>query len=171
MGINEKEYRFCPLCGKEIERPSRDNLESIQVSCSVCGFKHYLDPKLVVCAILELDQRILLVKRAFPPQKGTWVFPGGYVDRGEELRAATIREIEEECGIKIRVNDMIGIYSYNGNPVVLIVYQAEYVSGELMINNENLEAEWFGHTEIPWEGIGFQSTRDALKDFIKKKQV
>jgi ADP-ribose pyrophosphatase YjhB (NUDIX family) len=171
MGINEEEYRFCPLCGKVIEKPGQENLESISFFCPHCGFKHYSDPKVVVSGILEIKQRILLVKRANHPQKGTWVLPGGYVDRGEELKAATAREIYEECGIKIKVKDLIGIYSYPGNPVVLVVYEAEYLSGELNINDESLEVRWFGFEELPWENIGFQSTKDTIKDYIDMRKL
>jgi len=171
MGINEEEYRFCPLCGQEIDYLVKDGRGPASFSCARCGFIRYQDPKLVVCALLEMDQRLLLVKRAHPPQKGTWVLPGGYVDRGEELKAATARETEEECGLKISVKDLIGIYSTSGNPVVLVVYQAEHLSGELNINDESIEAGWFGLQEIPWEKIGFQSTKDALNDYIKKKKA
>lgn len=170
MGINEKEYRFCPLCGLEAETRDRERRGSIHFSCSGCGFVHYKDPKLVACAILEIEQRLLLVKRAHPPRQGTWVLPGGFVDRGEKLQAAAVREMEEECGIRVEVNNLIGAYSCSGNPVVLVVYRAGYLSGQLKINHENLAAGWFALPEIPWEEIGFQNTKDALKDYIEKKK-
>lgn len=171
MGIHEEEYRFCPLCGKQLESYSQNNIESIGFPCSDCGFVLYSDPKLVACTILEIDQKILLIKRANQPQKGKWVLPGGYVNRGEELEAAAIRETDEECGIKVKVNDLIGIYSYDGNPVVLTVYTVEHMSGDLKINDESLEMGLFSTGEIPWEEIGFKSTKDALKDYIKRKKA
>lgn len=170
MGIHEEEYRFCPLCGRESGNPDRENRGSIRFSCSHCGFTGYRDPKLVVCTILVSDQKILLVKRANPPQRGTWVLPGGYVDRSEELKSAAARETNEECGLEVKVHDLVGVYSYSGNPVVLVVYQAEYLSGELNINQESLEAGWFGPAEIPWDEIGFQSTRDVLEDYLNGKK-
>ena len=43
--------------------------------------------------------QLLLVKRKFEPYKGKWAFPGGFVDYGEELEAAAIRELHEETGM------------------------------------------------------------------------
>ena len=55
-------------------------------SASRCGFIFYLDPKIAVGTIIRTDSdRLVLVRRAIEPGYGKWVFPGGYVDRGETL--------------------------------------------------------------------------------------
>jgi len=79
--------------------------EPDRLVCSTCDFIFYLDPKVVACSIVEMEGRIVLLKRAIDPQKGKWVLPGGYVDRGEEVKAAALRETEEECGLKIHAKD------------------------------------------------------------------
>ena len=67
---------------------------------TTCGYVFYLDPKLAVGTIVRMpDGRIVLARRAIEPGFGQWVFPGGYVDRGEEVRAAAMREAREEAGI------------------------------------------------------------------------
>ena len=72
--------------------------------CTACGFVLYLDPKVAVGTIIEADDnRIVLVRRAIDPGYGKWVFPGGYVDRGEELPAAAIREAREESGLEVKI--------------------------------------------------------------------
>ena len=74
--------------------------------------------------------RIVLVRRAIEPGYGLWVFPGGYVDRGEEVTVAALREAREEAGLQIRLDGLINIYSYPGRPIIIVVYQASIVGGE-----------------------------------------
>ena len=85
----------------------------------------YLDPKVAVGTIIETpDSRLVLVRRAIEPGYGLWVFPGGYVDRGEELTAAAIREAREESGLDVRLDGLVNIYSYSGNSPIIVVYAA-----------------------------------------------
>ncbi len=133
--------------------------------CSVCDFVFYLDPKVVACSILEWDDAFVLLRRGIRPQKGKWVLPGGYVDRGEKVETAAIRETEEECGVETRIKNLLGVYSYPGQLPVVIVYVTEYLSGDLIAKDETLEAKLFLQTQIPWDDLAFQSTVDAIRDY------
>ena len=112
------------------------------------------------------DDRIVLVRRAIEPGYGLWVFPGGYVDRGETVTAAALRETREEAGLDVRLDGLVNIYSYPGRPIIIIVYTASILGGELRIDEESLEARLFTPEDIPWTDLAFVSTRDALKDFM-----
>ena len=164
-------YRFCPLCGERVKSKKLKAHEPARLVCSECAFVFYLDPKLVACAIIEMRDKIVLLKRKHHPQKGRWVVPGGYVDRGERVETAALRETEEECGLKIRIKSILGVYSYENYMDVMVFYIAEYVSGELFPGDETLEAELYRPEEIPWQELAFQSTRDALKDYCEVRQV
>lgn len=107
----------------------------------------------------------MLVRRAIEPGYGLWVFPGGYVDRGEEITVAAIREAREESGLDVRLEGLINIYSYPGRPIVVVVYRASILAGELRVDEESLEAGLFTRSEIPWDRLAFPSTREALEDF------
>lgn len=135
--------------------------------CRACGFVFYLDPKVAVGTIVRTeDERIVLVRRAIEPGYGLWVFPGGYVDRGETVTAAALRETREEAGLDVRLDGLVNIYSYPGRPIIIIVYTASILGGELRIDEESLEARLFTPADIPWTDLAFVSTRDALKDFM-----
>ena len=120
----------------------------------------------MACAITDRDGKIVLLKRSISPQKGKWVMPGGYVDRGEKVEDAAIRETSEECGLNIRIRSLLGVYSYTGRIPVVVVFEGDYVSGELSPKDETSEALFFSKEEIPWEDLAFQSTKDALRDYF-----
>lgn len=171
MGINQQdiEFRYCPVCGGQLESLRLKRTEPPRLVCSACNFTFYLDPKVVACSILELDGKVVLLKRGISPQKGKWVIPGGYVDRGEEVKAAAARETEEECGLKTQIKNLLGVYSYPGHLPVVIVYVAQYLSGDMSPGDETLEVKLFSERETPWDDLAFRSTIDALKDYYTTK--
>jgi ADP-ribose pyrophosphatase YjhB (NUDIX family) len=132
----------------------------------VCGHVVYLDPKVAVGTIIRTgDEQIVLVRRAIEPGYGLWVFPGGYVDRGEEITAAALREAREESGLDVRLDRLVNIYSYEGSPII-VVYAATALGGTLCGDEECLEAQLFRADEIPWSALAFRSTDAALRDYF-----
>ncbi len=163
-------FRFCPVCGNTLEPRVLKVTEPKRLVCTnqTCGFIFYLDPKVAVGTVIRMpDRRIVLVKRAIEPGYGKWVFPGGYVDRGEEITLAAIREAREESGLDVRLDHLINVYSYAGRAPIVVVYAAAYLGGELAVDDEGLEARAFEATAIPWEELAFRSTREALSDYLK----
>jgi len=135
--------------------------------CGTCGFIFYLDPKLAVGTVIVDDKgRIVLVRRAIEPGYGKWVFPGGYVDRGEEVRHAAVREALEETSLDVRLDRLLDIYSYTGRTPVIIVYAATLLGGVLACDDEGLEAKFFEPADIPWDELAFRSTHEALREFL-----
>jgi 8-oxo-dGTP pyrophosphatase MutT (NUDIX family) len=81
-----------------------------------------------------------------------------------------VREAREEAGVTVRVDGMLGIYSYPpGNPVVLIVYHGAVIEGEPAALDESLEAGLFDPGALPWEGLAFATTRLAVADFVRRR--
>ena len=166
------DYRFCPACGGALGKRSLKAGDPDRLVCGSCGFVFYLDPKVAVGTIITDDQgRLVLVKRAIEPGYGKWVFPGGYVDRGEEITLAAVREAREEAGLDVRLDHLVNIYSYAGRAPVIIVYAATMLSGEMAVDDEGLEVREFDLDEIPWDDLAFRSTREALKDYIDGRQT
>jgi len=161
------EYRFCPRCGGDLEKRIVKPTEPKRLVCLNCSFIFYQDPKVVAGTIFTLDGRIVLLKRGVEPAMGKWVFPGGYVDRGESVHEAAIRETKEESQMDVKLGPLLNVYSYPRSPNIIVVYAAQVVGGELAAGDESVEARVFAPTEIPWNDLAFDSTKDALKDYIK----
>lgn len=166
---HEPAFRFCPVCGSSLEVRTVKAGEPDRLVCTGCGFVFYLDPKVAVGAIIrDLNGHIVLVRRAIEPGYGKWVFPGGYVDRGEEVQVAAVREAREEAGLDIRIDRLVNVYSYAGRAPVIIVYAATIVGGCLGCDEESLEAKFFAPEAIPWDELAFRSTNEALREFFAR---
>jgi ADP-ribose pyrophosphatase YjhB (NUDIX family) len=159
-------FRFCPVCGGALESRLLKAGDPARLVCAACGYVFYLDPKLAVGTVITDEHA--LVKRAIEPGYGKWVFPGGYVDRGEEVQRAAVREAREEAGLDIRIDSLINIYSYTGRTPVIVVYAATMIGGCLGCDEEGLEARFFEQDAIPWTELAFPSTCEALREFLRR---
>jgi mutator protein MutT len=164
--LASEEYKFCPRCGGQLESRLLKVGEPERLVCSKCEFVFFLDPKVAAGTIFTLDGKIILARRAIEPSYGKWVFPGGFVDRGETIEAAALRETREEMNVEVRLSELLNVYSYANSPVVVLVFAAEVIGGKLMAADECLEVRGYEPERIPWEELAFTSTRDAIRDYI-----
>jgi 8-oxo-dGTP diphosphatase len=156
--------RFCPLCGATLARAPVPPDQREQSVCPSCEFVFYLNPKVVAGTIPEQDGRLLLTRRSINPGRGLWTFPGGFVDFGETVTDAAVRETLEETGLSVDLTGLLNVYSYPGSPVI-IVYTARVTGGTLTSCAENDRLEWLTPAAIPWQQLAFDSTREALREW------
>jgi len=161
------EYRYCPKCGGGLDIKIVKSNEPKRLVCQACSFIFYQDPKVVAGTLFTLNGGIVLLKRGVEPALGKWVFPGGYVDRGESVQDAAVRETKEECLLDVKLGPLLNVYSYPRSPNVIVVYTAEVIGGTLTAADESTDAAVFAPREVPWHELGFDSTKDALNDYIK----
>jgi ADP-ribose pyrophosphatase YjhB (NUDIX family) len=88
------------------------------------------------------------------------------VDWGEPVETAAVRETWEETGLRVSLGGLVGVYSYPGSPIVIVVYRAAVTGGTLATCHENDRVEWVAPADIPWEDLAFPSTHEALREFL-----
>lgn len=118
----ESAFRYCPACGVALVETSIKG--ALRPTCPACGFVVFLDPKVVTVVVVRHAGKLLLGRRNIEPGRGAWSFFGGYVDRGEEVEEAALREVKEETNVDVRLEGLVGVYSVRGDAHILVVYQA-----------------------------------------------
>ncbi|MCF8041261.1 MAG: NUDIX domain-containing protein [Desulfarculaceae bacterium] len=159
--------RFCASCGGALIATNGLNPGGAPYSCTACGLPVYEDPKVAAAVVVETKQGVLLLRRAQKDRAyGKWILPGGHVDRGEVVPEAAQREVAEETGLDVELTSLLGVYSYPGYPWVLVVYTASANGGRLKASAEALEMQAFAPEELPWDELGYESTAQALRDYL-----
>ena len=148
MSVNlDSDIKYCPYCQTALEY--RELAGRTRPWCPSCKTGFFADPKLAVAVVIEYGERIVLQRRTIDPGAGLWTFPSGFVDRGEPVEEAAIREAWEEVGVYVRLTRLLGLYSSSGETVVLVVYVAEAESGRLESRDENDAVGLFSPDELP----------------------
>lgn len=123
-------------------------------------------------AIIEKDSKIVLIKRSTQPFKSMLVIPGGKVELNETVEEATVREALEETGLKIKLKEILGVYSGpKRDPrfhTVGTVFIAEPITKNLKGSREG-NPSWYSLDEIDFESLGFDHA-EILKDYMKWKK-
>lgn len=154
-------YRYCPQCGTPTE--TRVIFDRTRAVCPACGFIHFTDPKVAAGVIVELDGRVLLVRRNNEPFRGYWSFPAGFVDAFEDPLEAARRECLEETGLEVDVTGLLQVIGGREHPNgadIVIVYRATVIGGQLHAGDDADQAEYFSYTSLP--PLAFHATRKAL---------
>lgn len=138
---------FCQQCGGKTEEREHDGRP--RPVCTVCGAVTFLDPKLAAAVVIERDGRLLFGRRGPGTRApGLWSFPAGFVERGERVEDAAIREAREEVGLAVVLGPLLGLFSATGETVVLAVYAAS-AAGEPVAGDDLTEVGWFSPDALP----------------------
>jgi 8-oxo-dGTP diphosphatase len=135
----------------------------------VIGPMNYRNPLLTVDIIIECRGGIVLIERRNPPSG--WALPGGFVDYGESLEAAAVREAAEETSLKVRLIEQMHTYSDPSRDPrhhpVSTVFIAE-ADGLPRADDDALRAEVFNADNLPTP-IVFDHP-EILKDYFDYKK-
>jgi molybdenum cofactor cytidylyltransferase len=158
--------RFCQRCAAEVG--FKEIHQRLRPWCANCGFTYYYDPKVATAVVVEIDGKVVLQQRAIDPGIGKWTFPGGFVERGEPIRLAAVREIAEEIGITIEPDDLtlVNAYSEPGETVILIAWHVR-VNGQtpIIADGESTAVQLFAPDELP--DLAFPRNGQVLSDALR----
>jgi 8-oxo-dGTP diphosphatase len=157
----DMDINFCPRCGAGMML--QDKFGMVRPVCPQCGWIYFADPKVAAAVLVEVDGRVLLVRRANDPYRGLWTLPAGFVNKGEDPAKAAARECLEETGLSVKVTrvlDVIAGREHKRGADFIIVYLAEVISGELMPSDDADAVEWFTRNNLP--PLAFTATQKIL---------
>ncbi|HJM66842.1 MAG TPA: NUDIX hydrolase [Candidatus Thalassarchaeaceae archaeon] len=140
--------------------------------CSSCGNDPWPKPSLAVDAVVtrENGNEVLLIRRGNNPWKGSWAFPGGFVELGENPLDAVLRELKEETGV---IGTNPEILSVRGDPerdprkhIVSIFYRVHVEGDSIPCAGDDAEhAEWIEVKKAIEEGMAGDHV-DVLRDSL-----
>jgi len=165
----EPNIRFCSRCGTALQFGSIAGEERDRLSCRACGFIFYVNPRLVVTTLPITDRgEVMLIRRGIAPGYNLWAQPGGFLEIDETVIEAAVRETLEETGLEVEPVRIVGLYSRVEAAVVVVAYEARIVGGEATTTLESLETRPFAPDQIPWPEIAFQTSGQALHDWVAR---
>jgi len=166
------DVQYCPMCATKLSWRSTGDRQ--RPTCPACGFVFYFNPVVGTGALVEMDGRVVLVRRGVEPKAGYWCLPAGYVEADELVEEAVVREMWEETGLEIVVDDMLGVYSFGHEPQtgVLLLYSAHATGGQLRAGDDAQEVQAFAPDELPPdEEIAFGTHLQALRDWRRARAI
>jgi ADP-ribose pyrophosphatase YjhB (NUDIX family) len=163
---NHRHFRYCPHCATALTSA----LEGLRPrpTCPSCGFIQYLNPPLAATIILPRGETVLMSRRTIEPRRGYWTLPGGYVELGESAEEAAVREAQEEVGVEVRIDRLLGLHSGAPSAVAVALFEGTIVGGEPRPLHEVDEVGFFSPDDAP--PIAFWSTHWALDKWLAERR-
>jgi ADP-ribose pyrophosphatase YjhB (NUDIX family) len=171
MSAMDPAINFCPTCGTPISFriPAGDSLP--RHVCDACGAIHYRNPRLVVGTLPVWADQVLLCRRAIEPRHGKWTLPAGFMENGETVAQAALRETREEANAHIDLGEMFTLISVPHINQVHVIFGAKLIDLEFSAGEETLEVRLFQEHEIPWDDIAFRTIAITLRHYFDDRRA
>lgn len=149
--------RFCGQCGHPTEETIPAGDDRPRRVCSACGQIHYDNPLIVCGCIITHQNKVQLVRRAIAPALGQWTLPAGFMEQGETVEEAAVREAWEEARARVISRGLYQVYSLPQLNQVYLLFRGELTGfhvGEA--GHESAHVGLFEESEIPWDNLAFK---------------
>lgn len=142
--------KFCPECGDLLSESSIDG--RLRNSCGACRVVDWGDHRVSVGVVIcDSESRVLLGRRAGEPSLGLWALPSGYVEGGETLADAAVRESREEAGVDVRLDGVVAVRSMasGARHGTYVVFVGRHAGGVAAADEQEFsELAWFHRREL-----------------------
>jgi ADP-ribose pyrophosphatase YjhB (NUDIX family) len=138
--------------------------------CDGCQTIHYENPKIVVGCIPELEDKILLCRRAIEPRVGMWTLPAGYLENGETLVEAAKREAFEEANARLTDLTPYGLFNLTFVNQVYVIFRCRLVDEDFGPGAESSEVRLLREDQVPWDDLAFSSIRETLRHYFMDRR-
>ncbi len=143
-----------------------------KVRCPNCGFEIevYRNPFPTVDIIIEVPGGVVLIERKNPPHG--WAIPGGFVDWGESVEDAAIREAKEETGLDVELQDILYVYSRPDRDPRFHTISTVFIAradGTPKGGDDARVAKVFPLGGVPFDLLAFDHA-DILRDYIRYRE-
>jgi ADP-ribose pyrophosphatase YjhB (NUDIX family) len=160
---------YCSNCGDKVKLGTPAGDDRPRYVCESCGTIHYENPKVVVGCIPEMDEKILLCRRAIEPRADKWTLPAGYLENGETVAQGARRETFEEAGARIEIMAPYALFNICYVSQIYIMFRARLLDGHIAAGSESSEVRFFSEKDIPWDQIAFTVIEKTLRQYFKDK--
>jgi ADP-ribose pyrophosphatase YjhB (NUDIX family) len=126
---------------------------------------------MVIGAIPEWEDKILLCKRAIEPRLGHWTLPAGFMELGESAGQAAIRETQEEASARIELTGLYTMLSVPHVNQVHIFFRARLLDLDFGPGPESLEVALFTEQEVPWDDLAFRTITTTLRHYYADRAL
>ncbi len=160
--------KYCSDCGGPLRRKSVARNDRERLVCTQCARVHYENPKVLVICMITCGEKLLMVRRATPPQVGLWAPPSGFVELGESLDVAAAREVYEETGVEVDPHEL-DLHVVANLPLIGEIYvsfRGAVSSDYVRPGVESQECGFYAARDIPWDRLAFPQMAGYVKRFF-----
>ncbi|WP_257274916.1 NUDIX hydrolase [Endozoicomonas sp. ONNA1] len=162
---------FCSECGAKVSKkiPCGDN--RLRDVCDDCGKIHYQNPLIVAGCLPVYEGKVLLCKRAIEPRRGYWTLPGGFMELGETLEQAALRETMEEAGAEVTLQSLYTLFNIVHVSQLSVFFLAHLDKPEFCAGEESEAVALFSEEDIPWDELAFNTISRTLRHYFSDRQT
>jgi len=160
---------FCSRCAAPVvwRIPTGDNRP--RHVCETCGTIHYQNPKIVAGCVLEHEGKVLLCRRAIGPRHGRWTPPAGFMENGETMEEAAVRETFEEANARVEIDALFSCLDIPRINQVYVMFRGRLAGGSFSPGAESLDTRLFDEAVVPWEEIAFPAITRTLELWFRDR--
>ena len=162
--------KYCNQCGDPVLVRVPDGDNRPRFVCDSCQTVHYQNPRIVAGCVPVWDDRVLLCRRAIEPRRGYWTLPAGFMENGETIEQAAIRETAEEACARVRNLSIYTLIDVPHISQVHVFFRAEMADEQFSAGVESLEVQLFEEQDIPWSELAFRTVGRTLECFFADRR-